>query len=60
MGKRYLIDTNTVVKYIQGLYDADTRALLYQKTDEGTAVYLSFMTKIELLASTHNQQALLL
>lgn len=50
MGKRYLIDTNAVVKYIQGLYDADTRALLYQKTDEGTAVYLSFMTKIELLA----------
>ncbi len=50
MGTRYLIDTNTVVKYIQGLYDAETRELLYQKTKEGKAVFLSFMTKIELLA----------
>jgi predicted nucleic acid-binding protein len=50
MGTRYLIDTNTVVKYIQGLYDLETRELIYQKTAQGQAVYLSFMTKIELLA----------
>jgi toxin FitB len=49
MGTTYLIDTNTVSKYIRGLYDATTLLFLDNVFNSNQA-YISFVTKIELLA----------
>ena len=48
MGKRYLLDSNTVIDYIGGLYSANAVQWLNQIIDE--EINVSVITKIEVLS----------
>jgi len=48
MGKRYLLDSNTVIDYIGGLYSVKTKQWLDQLIDE--EINVSVITKIEVLS----------
>jgi len=48
MGKRYLLDSNTVIDYIAGLYSDKTMQWLDQVIDE--EINVSIITKIEVLS----------
>jgi len=48
MGKRYLLDSNTVIDYIGGLYSGRTKQWLDQFIDE--EINVSVITKIEVLS----------
>ena len=48
MGKRYLLDSNTVIDYIGGLYSAKAMQWLNQIIDE--EINVSVITKIEVLS----------
>ena len=48
MGKRYLLDSNTVIDYIAGLYPDKTEQWLNQLIDE--EINVSIITKIEVLS----------
>ena len=48
MGKRYLLDSNTIIDYIAGLYSYKTKQWLNQIIDE--EINVSTITKIEVLS----------
>jgi predicted nucleic acid-binding protein len=48
MGKRYLLDSNTVIDYIGGLYSDNARQWLNELIDE--EINVSVITKIEVLS----------
>ena len=48
MGKRYLLDSNTVIDYIGGLYSDNARQWLNELIDE--EIIVSVITKIEVLS----------
>jgi len=48
MGKRYLLDSNTVIDYIGGLYSGQAKQWLDQFIDE--EINVSVITKIEVLS----------
>jgi len=48
MGKRYLLDSNTVIDYIGGLYSGKSKQWLDQLIDE--EINVSIITKIEVLS----------
>ena len=48
MGKRYLLDSNTVIDYIGGLYSDKTKQWLDQLIDQ--EINVSVITKIEVLS----------
>ena len=48
MGKRYLLDSNTVIDYIAGLYPDKVKQWLNQIIDE--EINVSIITKIEVLS----------
>jgi len=48
MGKRYLLDSNTVIDYIAGLYPDKVKQWLNQIIDE--EINVSIITKIEALS----------
>jgi predicted nucleic acid-binding protein len=48
MGKRYLLDSNTVIDYIGGLYSGKAKQWLDQLIDE--EINVSVITKIEVLS----------
>ena len=48
MGKRYLLDSNTVIEYIAGLYPDKTEKWLNRIIDE--EINVSIVTKIEVLS----------
>jgi len=48
MGKRYLLDSNTVIDYIAGLYSKKAEQWLNQLIDE--EINVSIITKIEVLS----------
>ena len=48
MGKRYLLDSNTIIDYIAGLYSGKAKQWLNQIIDE--EIIVSVITKIEVLS----------
>ena len=48
MGKKYLLDSNTVIDYIAGLYSEKSRQWINQLIDE--EINVSIITKIEVLS----------
>ena len=48
MGKRYLLDSNTVIDYIGGLYSGKAKQWLNQIVDD--EINVSIITKIEVLS----------
>ena len=48
MGKRYLLDSNTIIDYIAGLYSEKAQQWLSQLIDE--EINVSIITKIEVLS----------